>query len=342
MDKSSLRLRLANLLGISIDDDENYVSDILESLIDIGDSPDDVAEYLTSFVGNENEEVRLLSLDVQKFRLGESVSITIGKDVQNMKTSGDASATAMESDDTKRKILDEAAAQRQTIKSNAREKQQKEKIMTDRKKKEVEEEQRRLWEEAVAARDDQAKPKHSSGKQNQKASSTVSSEFTEKAAKVVSDQTTKFIGAEKMEEKSGQKTISQRQVKHRKGTPKNKPCGCFGNMHKALKNCLHCGRISCELEGITDYCHFCGYFIEEKNLDHDDANMESAMRHKERLLEFDRTSASRTQILDDQEDYFVAATSVWSTEQERGEYHAREEERQKKVHERQRNVISFK
>jgi len=339
MDKSSLQLRLANLLGISIDDDENYVSDILESLIDIGDSPDDVVEYLSSFVGNETEDVRLLSLDVQKFKLGDTVSTVIGKDVQNMIFP----ATAMDWDDTKRKILDEAAAQRQAIKTNAREKQQKEKIMTDRKKKEVEEEQRRLWEEAVAARDDLSKPKHSSGKQNdQKASSTASSEFTQKPAKAVPDQTTRFIGAEKMEEKSGQKTASQRQVKPRKGTPKNKPCGCFGNMHKALKNCLHCGRISCELEGINDYCHFCGYFIEEKNLDHDDANMEPAMRHKERLLEFDRTSASRTHILDDQEDYFVAATSVWSTEQERGEYHAREEERQKKVHERQRNVISFK
>ena len=84
MDKSSLQLRLANLLGISIDDDENYVSDILESLIDIGDSPDDVVEYLSSFVGNETEDVRLLSLDVQKFKLGDTVSTVIGKDVQNI------------------------------------------------------------------------------------------------------------------------------------------------------------------------------------------------------------------------------------------------------------------
>lgn len=66
------------------------------------------------------------------------------------------------------------------------------------------------------------------------------------------------------------------------------------------------------------------------------------MRHKENLLEFDRTSTSRTQILDDQEDYFVAATSMWNNEQEQGEYHAMEEERRKKVHDMQRNVVSFK
>lgn len=39
-------------------------------------------------------------------------------------------------------------------------------------------------------------------------------------------------------------------------------CGCFGSIHKALTNCLFCGRISCEKEGY-DYCPFCGYLVEE-------------------------------------------------------------------------------
>lgn len=42
----------------------------------------------------------------------------------------------------------------------------------------------------------------------------------------------------------------------------SKVCGCFGRTHKALTNCLYCGRISCEREGY-DYCAFCGYLNEK-------------------------------------------------------------------------------
>jgi hypothetical protein len=39
-------------------------------------------------------------------------------------------------------------------------------------------------------------------------------------------------------------------------------CGCFGTKHKALTNCLYCGRISCTEEGY-DYCAFCGLMVED-------------------------------------------------------------------------------
>jgi Putative zinc finger motif, C2HC5-type len=39
-------------------------------------------------------------------------------------------------------------------------------------------------------------------------------------------------------------------------------CGCFGNNHKPLANCLYCGRISCEREGYS-FCAFCGYLVEK-------------------------------------------------------------------------------
>lgn len=41
-----------------------------------------------------------------------------------------------------------------------------------------------------------------------------------------------------------------------------KVCGCYGTLHKALTNCLYCGRISCAEEGY-DYCAFCGYMVED-------------------------------------------------------------------------------
>lgn len=39
-------------------------------------------------------------------------------------------------------------------------------------------------------------------------------------------------------------------------------CGCFGTLHRALTNCLYCGRITCEKEGYG-FCPFCGYLVEE-------------------------------------------------------------------------------
>jgi hypothetical protein len=44
---------------------------------------------------------------------------------------------------------------------------------------------------------------------------------------------------------------------------------------------------------------------------------ERALAHKNRLLEFDRTSASRTKVFDDQTDYYEVVDSIWSSEQER-------------------------
>lgn len=39
-------------------------------------------------------------------------------------------------------------------------------------------------------------------------------------------------------------------------------CGCFGNLHKPLTNCLYCGWIICEKEGYS-YCPFCGLLVEQ-------------------------------------------------------------------------------
>jgi hypothetical protein len=47
----------------------------------------------------------------------------------------------------------------------------------------------------------------------------------------------------------------------RRGRRTNPVCDCFGTFHKALTNCLTCGRIACEPE-TYDYCPFCGYLLE--------------------------------------------------------------------------------
>jgi hypothetical protein len=132
-----------------------------------------------------------------------------------------------------------------------------------------------------------------------------------------------------------------------KGKPMKEPCGCYGTKCNAITNCLNCGRISCETEGINDYCHFCNIWIGELQFTTSSNNVittinDPAIRHKERLLEYDRTSASRTLIHDDQEDYYSAANSMWSTEQEREDNRLKEESRQLRLHERKKPVLNVK
>jgi activating signal cointegrator 1 len=113
-------------------------------------------------------------------------------------------------------------------------------------------------------------------------------------------------------------------------------CGCFGTMHKALNNCLHCGRISCEREGY-DYCPFCSYMVYEhrsnattySNSDTatNNHNNNEAWEQKERLLQYDREFAQRTIILDDQADYYNRTTSNWLNEHEQQEAQQQEQQR---------------
>ena len=77
-----LERRLADLLGVSSDDEgsSEYTAEILSSLVDMGDNPDDVAEYLGGFVvggedGEEHvdDEVRRFALDIAMFKAGSEV-----------------------------------------------------------------------------------------------------------------------------------------------------------------------------------------------------------------------------------------------------------------------------
>ena len=87
--------------------------------------------------------------------------------------------------------------------------------------------------------------------------------------------------------------------------PGRHPCSCNARRHALLYNCLVCGKVICEQEG-EGPCLFCGS-DPHTTLDMgatDKAAVAAAARFKNRLLEFDRTSAKRTTVIDDQEDYF--------------------------------------
>ncbi|CAG7837828.1 unnamed protein product [Allacma fusca] len=126
-------------------------------------------------------------------------------------------------------------------------------------------------------------------------------------------------------------------------------CDCQATKHPLINNCLSCGRIVCSQEG-KGPCFCCGelvlnrserYRILEGNSrktqdlvakysklprPQDDVagKKENAVSQKEKLLEYDRTSAQRTKVIDDQADYF-ATESPWLSPEEKEAQRKKEE-----------------
>ncbi|RNA01135.1 Activating signal cointegrator 1 [Brachionus plicatilis] len=132
-----------------------------------------------------------------------------------------------------------------------------------------------------------------------------------------------------------------------------KLCDCQASKHKLIGNCLKCGRIVCEQEG-SGPCYFCGNLVctreemekinrgsnkgqklkqdllsrnwnafeqIEQSLagemnQQDEENLLKAIDHKNKLIDYDRTSAKRTQVIDDESDYFNT-NSKWLSQQQK-------------------------
>ena len=120
-------------------------------------------------------------------------------------------------------------------------------------------------------------------------------------------------------------------------------CLCMGKTHDVVTNCTSCGKIACVKEGGFG-CSFCGSALpltgrEPRKIDGttdgvggatgaeknnpaaspQSAALKEALERKDRLLLFDRTSASRTRVLDDQGDYFTSHNWLSQGEREKGE-----------------------
>ncbi|XP_057690298.1 activating signal cointegrator 1 [Corythoichthys intestinalis] len=138
--------------------------------------------------------------------------------------------------------------------------------------------------------------------------------------------------------------------------PGRQSCDCLAQKHRLINNCISCGRIVCEQEG-SGPCLFCGSLVctkEEQEILLRDSNksqklrkklmgdcgerdylvhqenkmkagLEKAVQHKDKLLEYDRTSVKRTQVLDDESDYF-ATDNQWLSNAERDKLRKKEEE----------------
>ncbi|XP_045777560.1 activating signal cointegrator 1 [Maniola jurtina] len=112
-------------------------------------------------------------------------------------------------------------------------------------------------------------------------------------------------------------------------------CDCQASKHQLINNCLQCGRVVCQQEG-SGPCLFCGNLVctpeEQREINAKTKasaklmeslmeksrpkGWEAALSHRNRLLEYDRTSERRTKVTDDDSDYF-SANSVWLSAAER-------------------------
>ncbi len=321
-DKESLLKRLATILDVG-DDDTDYVTDVLDQLIEIGEDVDDVASYLTSFLGGDddadnNSDLTKFANDVKRFKLGEEITKEETAD-----SSPKSDATLQKDTTNHRQLQQEDQKKQQPVrqptakpasaatpaKNVTKPSQITEKPKTDKMRK-----------GDIERSSKQTKNVHSSAATKEPPKQTV---YTSKPI------------ATKKEQKQ---PLPPKELK--KGKAK-RICGCFGTKHKPLTNCLHCGRISCEVEGY-DFCPHCHILIEDfSQRIRGDRTSASALLHKERLLEFDRTAAARTRILDDQEDYFVSSNSMWSTQEEQNNAREKEEERRKRLHERQKQTLAI-
>lgn len=330
--KDSLLKRLAGILDVG-DDDNEYITDVLDQLIDIGEDADDVASYLTSFLGGDDagDDVLQFADDVRRFKLGEE--ITLLETVDNPSTKQDAFVMAEKNPPSKQDNYTTHDRQLQQQRNEEKKPKKQQPIRealtaetpsraTSAQSSEIKQKLEKD-EEVVQVQRNNGGP--SKPKNNQTCSSTVQ---------------------QNRSKRQGSKDKAVPMKEHQKPLPEikkgkaKKVCGCFGTKHKPLTNCLHCGRISCEAEGY-DFCPFCHILIEDFSTRiRIDNSSSSALLHKERLLEFDRTAEARTKVLDDQEEWY-SSNSMWSTQEEQQIAREKEEERRKLLHERQKQTLEI-
>ena len=311
-----LETSLASLLGFDIED----VVDVIEHLLTF-ESKDDLLEHLSALLGREDDDVLNFVDNVVKYQIGERICLNDinGDDVENVSTLTITNRNEMKM--YPKRATDEEEAQ-QSLKEQRRLEEEKRKQELEKKQKEDEKLKERIkieqQKELDRIQNEQKMNDKKKASSNKKIPTTqIEKQVDNTVAKNKSKKSQKSEQKAPALPKQGKATII---------------CGCFGTTHKPLINCLYCGRISCSKEGFG-YCPFCSYLIEEQR-NTDGEAFEKAMLHKERLLQFDRDSASRTQVYDSQSDYYANSRSNWLTEKEQLESEMKEEERRTELHSR--------
>eukprot|EP00850_Spirogloea_muscicola_P002859 SM000011S19037 [mRNA] locus=s11:558565:560590:+ [translate_table: standard] len=130
--------------------------------------------------------------------------------------------------------------------------------------------------------------------------------------------------------------------------PRHGPCECQASA-TAWSPIASPAVVSCEGEGP---CETCGALVlckgssyaglDEQALLPPELASEAeakAIAFKDRLVEYDRTAARRTEVIDDQSDYFQIDSNAWLSEEEKLQLQKRQEDMERTEEERKRRVV---
>ncbi|XP_059059608.1 activating signal cointegrator 1 [Achroia grisella] len=186
----------------------------------------------------------------------------------------------------------------------------------------------------------QNKKKTSKGKQQQQEVISPEVQPAQNSEESKSKKKTKFVNLYSQEGKNAQVVLLK--GRHR--------CDCQASKHELVNNCLQCGRVICTQEG-SGPCLFCGNLVctpaEQKEINAKTKasaklmesllersrpkGWEEALSHRNKLLEYDRTSERRTRVTDDDSDYFNV-NSVWMNSNEKEKLQKYQQELHDKKH----------
>ncbi|GKY91778.1 hypothetical protein MPSEU_000149500 [Mayamaea pseudoterrestris] len=268
--KAHLTMRLAELLKM-----DDVAEGMIDYLLTI-DSRNDLLEYLTQLLGASNGAVTSFVDDVCSYQRGDLVvSAPAADEIPRQRERDYSGATSSRTSRTSQLTTNSNKKQQQqtTIKT----------IAATAKTK------------AAAANDAPASDEKPAATTPPVAAAAITKEIVQPATSAL---------AELPAKQKLQQSQQQQQPKPRPLPAKGKAaktCGCFGNLHQALTNCLYCGRVACQEEGYT-FCPFCEYQLEPVKPPDEDSSSEqvTAWELKERLLQYQRERTSRTQVMDDQ------------------------------------------
>ncbi|XP_037434616.1 activating signal cointegrator 1-like [Triticum dicoccoides] len=146
------------------------------------------------------------------------------------------------------------------------------------------------------------------------------------SSKIQSDAAETHAASKRGPKKKGGKAISLAEAA--KGSivfKQGKPCSCQARLHNLVSNCLSCGKIVCEQEG-EGPCSFCGSLVlmegstyaglSDVGVPLSDTEV-AAEAYAKRLVDYDRNSAARTKVYDDQSDYFEMEGNSWLSSKEK-------------------------
>lgn len=155
--------------------------------------------------------------------------------------------------------------------------------------------------------------------QGEPKTNTVSSYIGNAGPSEASESRQKGIQGKSRKKKAGKVVSLAEAAKGSFVFQQGKPCPCQARQHRLVSNCLSCGKIVCEQEG-EGPCSFCGALVLKEGSTY--AGLEESMppisdaefaaeAYAKRLVDYDRNSAARTTVIDDQSDYYEIEGNSW-------------------------------